>query len=187
MALIKCKECGQTMSDRADACPHCGCPLQEQIEVNSLVTLGSYDDKKKEKKKEDPLWPLVCLFFALMIALLVVFASIESPSSVSKEPEELILGSWEITDSTGFKVILRYASDGYFYSESWWNGDHSPEKCGGTYDVDGTTLYTNHHIQLSYSEFNKQLTSEISFSNDGNTLTRTYPSGETEVYIRVSR
>ena len=186
MALIKCKECGQMMSDRAEACPHCGCPLQEQINVNSLVTLGSYDDTKKEKKK-DTLWPLVCLFFALMIGLLVVLACIGSSSSASKEPKELILGSWEISDSTGFKVVIRYASDGYFYSESWWDGDHSPEKCGGTYDVDGTTLHTNHLIRSSYYEFNKQLTSEVSFSNDGNTLTRTYPSGDTEVYIRVSR
>lgn len=26
MALIKCKNCGRMMSDRADFCPHCGCP-----------------------------------------------------------------------------------------------------------------------------------------------------------------
>ncbi len=27
MALIKCAECGQTVSDQADTCPHCGFPL----------------------------------------------------------------------------------------------------------------------------------------------------------------
>lgn len=27
MALVKCPECGKDMSDRADACPGCGCPL----------------------------------------------------------------------------------------------------------------------------------------------------------------
>lgn len=27
MALIKCKECGGKISDKANACPHCGCPL----------------------------------------------------------------------------------------------------------------------------------------------------------------
>ena len=26
MALIKCSECGKDVSDKADACPHCGCP-----------------------------------------------------------------------------------------------------------------------------------------------------------------
>lgn len=28
MALIKCRECGREISDRAAACPHCGLPLQ---------------------------------------------------------------------------------------------------------------------------------------------------------------
>ena len=27
MALIKCEECGQAISDRAAACPHCGAPV----------------------------------------------------------------------------------------------------------------------------------------------------------------
>lgn len=28
MALIKCNNCGHVMSDRADFCPHCGCPKE---------------------------------------------------------------------------------------------------------------------------------------------------------------
>lgn len=27
MALIKCPECGKEVSDRASACPNCGCPI----------------------------------------------------------------------------------------------------------------------------------------------------------------
>lgn len=27
MALIKCSECGKEISDKASACPHCGCPV----------------------------------------------------------------------------------------------------------------------------------------------------------------
>lgn len=30
MALIKCIECGQIVSDKALACPHCGCPVERQ-------------------------------------------------------------------------------------------------------------------------------------------------------------
>lgn len=26
MALVKCRECGNDVFDRADGCPHCGCP-----------------------------------------------------------------------------------------------------------------------------------------------------------------
>lgn len=29
MALIKCKECGHEVSDKASACPNCGCPIKE--------------------------------------------------------------------------------------------------------------------------------------------------------------
>ena len=29
MALIKCRECGQTISDKAVKCPKCGCPINE--------------------------------------------------------------------------------------------------------------------------------------------------------------
>lgn len=29
MALIKCPECGKEISDKAAACPNCGCPASE--------------------------------------------------------------------------------------------------------------------------------------------------------------
>lgn len=29
MAMIYCKECGKEISDKADKCPHCGCPVQQ--------------------------------------------------------------------------------------------------------------------------------------------------------------
>ena len=32
MALIKCPECGKKVSDKANACIHCGYPLNEQKE-----------------------------------------------------------------------------------------------------------------------------------------------------------
>ena len=30
MALIKCKECGKEISDKATTCIHCGCPINSQ-------------------------------------------------------------------------------------------------------------------------------------------------------------
>ena len=36
MALIKCSECGKQISDKAFACPNCGCPVREAVnEQNS--------------------------------------------------------------------------------------------------------------------------------------------------------
>ena len=33
MALIKCTECGKDISDKAAACPNCGCPTEEILAV----------------------------------------------------------------------------------------------------------------------------------------------------------
>lgn len=38
MALIKCVECGRTISDKATSCPNCGCPNQYQISASNPVT-----------------------------------------------------------------------------------------------------------------------------------------------------
>ena len=27
MALVKCKECNKEISDKAEKCPNCGCPI----------------------------------------------------------------------------------------------------------------------------------------------------------------
>ena len=34
MALIKCKECGKEVSDKAASCPNCGAPISDNITVN---------------------------------------------------------------------------------------------------------------------------------------------------------
>ena len=35
MALIQCPECGGKLSDKADFCPHCGCPSNLMSDTNS--------------------------------------------------------------------------------------------------------------------------------------------------------
>lgn len=40
MALIKCNECGKEISDKADKCPNCGCPVNKQpytVTINNTV------------------------------------------------------------------------------------------------------------------------------------------------------
>lgn len=39
MALIKCKECGHEVSDKASACPNCGCPLEKESICNECGQL----------------------------------------------------------------------------------------------------------------------------------------------------
>lgn len=37
MAWIKCPECGKEISDKAQACIHCGCPIQTQKAESKLI------------------------------------------------------------------------------------------------------------------------------------------------------
>lgn len=48
MALIKCSECGNTVSSRATVCPQCGCPINDsstalQAVVNNSKKQDSYN------------------------------------------------------------------------------------------------------------------------------------------------
>ena len=44
MALIKCKECGHEISDKASACPHCGCPIEKGLICSECgSSLNPYD------------------------------------------------------------------------------------------------------------------------------------------------
>lgn len=46
MALIKCTECGKEFSDKADACPNCGCPTEK-------MTTTEQKEAVKETKAQD--------------------------------------------------------------------------------------------------------------------------------------
>lgn len=46
MALIKCSECGKQVSNKAFACPHCGCP------VSLSCVEGENIDIKKEEREQ---------------------------------------------------------------------------------------------------------------------------------------
>ncbi len=46
MALIKCTECGNMVSDKADRCPHCGCPVP--------IILGESEKAPEKPLAEEP-------------------------------------------------------------------------------------------------------------------------------------
>lgn len=53
MAINKCPDCGNPVSDRAKACVRCGCPISEYTERESLKTAADfvkYADKYREEK-----------------------------------------------------------------------------------------------------------------------------------------
>lgn len=78
MALINCPECGREISDKANACIHCGCPIK-QLEKNEFITtcneetvndIESYS-KKSNKKRIKP-WIIVLIIIGVIIATLFI-------------------------------------------------------------------------------------------------------------------
>lgn len=54
MALIKCPECGGTISDKSDKCIHCGYPLKkENHKICDLESLSNMCSKTTEKHDSD--------------------------------------------------------------------------------------------------------------------------------------
>ncbi|MEG0904539.1 MAG: hypothetical protein RSF30_10010 [Lachnospiraceae bacterium] len=58
MALIKCTECGKEFSDKAEACPNCGCPITQmelttkEAEVEAQMEAGEVVKKEETSQTE---------------------------------------------------------------------------------------------------------------------------------------
>lgn len=52
MSLIKCPECGKEISDKASACPNCGCPASEWKEKANEIEEDEAGEKAKKNEEE---------------------------------------------------------------------------------------------------------------------------------------
>ena len=48
MALINCSECGKEISDKAVACPNCGCPVELMVKIEKDPEIIKYEFIKKK-------------------------------------------------------------------------------------------------------------------------------------------
>ena len=84
MALIKCSECGKQVSDKADACPHCGCPMDKknfcsecgkEIKENDKVCPNCGCPLEANKTKTiAKVWLIVCIIILFLISGLCFIA-----------------------------------------------------------------------------------------------------------------
>lgn len=80
MALIKCSECGADISDKASACPKCGCPLDITKQIIS-------DTKKKNNKK---IITTIIIFFVIIVVLTVSIELIKYSNTPANVAVKLI-------------------------------------------------------------------------------------------------
>ena len=76
MALIKCSECGADISDKAEVCPKCGCPL----EVTKQVLVEAKEQKKKDLLRIGKYILLAVAFAALFMFVIKFYLSPEQVS-----------------------------------------------------------------------------------------------------------
>lgn len=130
MALIKCKECGHEVSDKASACPNCGCPIEKNLlcdecgqaipeGVNECPNCGCPIQNSNEEvisisttKTNKWQW-----FAAMITALLVcgvgIFYFLEKEKNTIAEKKEKAETAIE-DSSTSYQIILYEDGSGEF-------------------------------------------------------------------------
>lgn len=86
MALIKCVECGADISDKAEICPHCGCPILDSVENKRKIV------KRKIKR-------IVITIIAIMVVCGIVFCSITGIKLYNKKVGYYNNLKWGITSA----------------------------------------------------------------------------------------
>lgn len=141
MAIIKCKECGKEVSDKAKVCIHCGCPIKK-IEENSNQTNDMVEEvieKIEENKKK------VIIGGIAILVLLLIFVG-----NSNKKPN--ITGSWENTS---------YSMGIYYYEKYTFN------KNGTAIMQDYVSGFGKRELNCNYKFRNKA--TEIKISCDWGT------------------
>lgn len=107
MALIKCSECGKEISDKAVACPNCGCPISEMnatpIDSSRPVENPVGNISQKPALKKSKLLPFIIAGGVIVIALIAILISglagggngKEQPGGISSVTDGKITGGTE--------------------------------------------------------------------------------------------
>lgn len=114
MALISCSECGKQISDRADACPHCGAPVVSAQQAQPVYAATAPTQNVYGKSKRDAGgWACsVISVFTLIISLILMYVThVHIDSAVERLKVTPISCSVMV-----FALILGHIADGYSIS-----------------------------------------------------------------------
>ena len=156
MALIKCKECGREISDKASVCPHCGCPVElddagQESEFDDTEQEGMAEEEPKKRKVWFWLLPLIIVLiggaFLAYQTMSHGDSSGDGADSVNIKPMYTCTiyadNNGELRDGAGVRICaLNVYSRGeplsiYLSSEVSWGGmdlEHVYLKAGKVYD-----------------------------------------------------
>ena len=124
MALIKCSECGNEISDKATSCPHCGCPCTSNHIENNEVT------PKKNIMQNTFVQVLIAIPIGIIILIMMIFAN-STPSSTGVA---ITSNGTKAINDNDFEII---------YEET-----HGKRNDDGTYIIEGKL---KQNIEESYT------------------------------------
>lgn len=81
MALIKCTECGNEVSNKATACPKCGAPI-EQKETPKVEEPKIVQPQQIKKKSKTWIWMMIITIIVIILSLIVVVIVKNNPNSI---------------------------------------------------------------------------------------------------------
>lgn len=156
MALITCPECGKQISSSAASCPHCGFPLQPDVnqtaDVSNSQTCPQKEESHHRKKKTRTILSIILLAVVCISACVVLIVAYghQKPNHDSIEPKDkdylynwltehgtLVDGTslqYSETDANGDRFILCYSTSNV--EKRMWQVHYS------TKDTSGRTIET---------------------------------------------
>ena len=198
MALIKCKDCGHDVSDKASACPNCGCPIEkvpvcgecgQQIPdgVEACPNCGcptkriktvNQEEVEKHKKKNGWIWALAIMLLCLIGGGGYYFYNQSKGDSAEAEKD---------TSQNDNNSVI--ADGDYCYKGEWRSSRYAAQPCKVVFTKKDTSLVNCSYTNLKYNsliplkgtihgnelhfvgEINgKQLVIDLKVSSDGNSV-----------------
>ena len=179
MALIKCPECGQEISDQATSCPNCVCPMKENEEATEIVELIEEKNIKKQRRQNK-----VLVIGIIVVAILVAVGITSKISQSAKSDHGLFhyyqwgTPTYELSEKirkeTGETPIVDPNGNIYAASIEDFNGIEGVE--GMPVYITESGYLTEVKVFLSFDT--NQYTNDDVFDKVDKQLTKQYGEGE---------
>lgn len=189
MALIKCPECGATISDKANACPTCGCPKEEfriwqenslspqsPSQVPKIVDVEAPANVDKSNAGKNPAAEPSngCIIAFLMCGLVFIFLIVVMARSCGNDNSPVVNNDSVLVDTVAYTDSASIAADEN--EKNVWK--YSEEKD----ELTGKTTYFAQLASENYTTF------DFPYNNFPIYLTlciRKSPRYGTDVYLTI--